>query len=164
MDMNTALRDIHYPVAVEDAVRAKRRLAFDEVFFVQLKALVDRRTLATLTSLPIEAVVADVKSDIARLSFSLTKDQRVALFEVIKDMERTFPMNRLLQGDVGSGKTVVAFLAGLHVARAGAQTIVLAPTEVLAQQHYATLLAVCGPDKGVSHSADGQELLLEPVQ
>lgn len=149
MDMNTALRDIHYPVAVEDAVRAKRRLAFDEVFFVQLKALVDRRTLATLTSLPIDAVVADVKSDIARLSFSLTKDQRVALLEVIKDMERAFPMNRLLQGDVGSGKTVVAFLAGLHVARAGAQTIVLAPTEVLAQQHYATLLAVCGPDKGV---------------
>jgi ATP-dependent DNA helicase RecG len=82
---------------------------------------------------------AYMRALIAALPFRLTKDQRVAVLEVLRDMERPHPMNRLLEGDVGSGKTVVALLAALHAARTGYQTVVLAPTEVLAIQHYRTL-------------------------
>lgn len=139
MDLDQAVRTVHYPTDESLVATAKERLAFDDLLLFQIKSLHDRRLMNKLRS-PRIALDADfMKKTVAGLPFTLTRDQRLAAFEVLKDMERPFPMNRLLEGDVGSGKTIVALLAALHAARAGWQTVVIAPTEVLAQQHYATL-------------------------
>lgn len=145
MDLDEAIKTVHYPADPNGVPMAKDRLAFDDLLLFQIKALHDRRLLNKLRS-PRLVLDADfMKKAVAGLPFGLTKDQRVAAFEVLQDMARPYPMNRLLEGDVGSGKTVVALLAALHAARHGAQTVIVAPTEVLAQQHYATLQAIARP-------------------
>ncbi|HXK35959.1 MAG TPA: ATP-dependent DNA helicase RecG [Candidatus Paceibacterota bacterium] len=138
-ELSTALQTVHYPAAIADVDAAKARLAFDDILLLQLKALSERRLLNLRRAPTLTLDVAYMKKAVAVLPFTLTHDQRVAAFEILKDMERAFPMNRLLEGDVGSGKTAVALLAAFHVAHAGRQTALLAPTEVLAQQHAATL-------------------------
>ncbi len=134
-----ALRVLHYPESVDAVPVARERLAFDDLLLLQLKALRERRFINQLVSTSIPMDTPYMRSLVATLPFTLTKDQRVATLEVLKDMERPHPMNRLLEGDVGSGKTVIALLAALHAARLGHQTVLLAPTEVLAHQHYQTL-------------------------
>jgi ATP-dependent DNA helicase RecG len=145
--LSDALHVLHYPESEEAVPAARERLAFDDLLLLQLKAMSERRFLTQLkaTSIPMDAVY--MRKLIAELPFTLTKDQRIATLEVLRDMERPYPMNRLLEGDVGSGKTVIALLSALHAARKGYQTVLLAPTEVLAQQHYRTLqtLAVAFP-------------------
>ncbi len=143
-ELSDALRAVHYPATEAAAARARRRLAFDELLLLQLKALSERRLANRRRSLCIPMDVPLMRQLVAALPFPLTHDQRVATTEVLRDMERPFPMNRLLEGDVGSGKTVVATLAATHAARAGYQTVLLAPTEVLAQQHYRTLQSLVG--------------------
>jgi ATP-dependent DNA helicase RecG len=138
-DLTDALRTVHYPDTEEAVPAARERLAFDDLLLLQLKALRERRLINRLRSIRIPMDAAYMRTLIATLPFALTKDQRVATLEILRDMERVYPMNRLMEGDVGSGKTVVALLAALHAAKAGHQTVVLAPTEVLAQQHYRTL-------------------------
>lgn len=143
-DLTDALKTVHYP-DTEDAVPAARdRLAFDDLLLLQLKALRERRQMNKLRSVRIPMDTAYMRTLIATLPFTLTKDQRIATLEILRDMERAYPMNRLMEGDVGSGKTVVALLAALHAARAGHQTVLLAPTEILAQQHYRTLRTLAG--------------------
>jgi ATP-dependent DNA helicase RecG len=148
IDLAQAVRTIHYPDDVDQVPQARERLAFDDLLLFQLKALHDRRQMNRLRSRRVALDNACMKRLVGALPFELTKDQRFAALEVLKDMERAYPMNRLLEGDVGSGKTVVAFLAALHAARAGFQTVVLAPTEVLAVQHYATLRAMTSSEHG----------------
>ncbi len=143
-DITDALRTVHYPESVEAVPAARERLAFDDLLLLQLQALRERRQINRLHSLQIPMDVAFMKQQIATLPFALTKDQRVATLEILQDMEQPYPMNRLLEGDVGSGKTVVALLAALHLAQAGKQTALLAPTEILAQQHYRTLCSMLG--------------------
>ena len=144
-DLTDAIRTIHYPDTEEAVPAARDRLAFDDLLLLQLKALRERRQMNRLRSVRIPMDAPYMRTLVATLPFTLTKDQRVATLEVLKDMERLYPMNRLMEGDVGSGKTVVAILVALHAAKVGHQTVLLAPTEVLALQHYHTLRTLAGP-------------------
>jgi ATP-dependent DNA helicase RecG len=147
--ISDALRTVHYPATIDATKDARDRLAFDDLLLLQLKALHDRRQANKLMSVRIPMDAEYMRKIIAKLPFTLTKDQRVATLEILQDMERIYPMNRLLEGDVGSGKTVVAFLSALHSAENGYQAVVLAPTEVLAQQHYKTLQDMLGANSGI---------------
>src|SRR3990167_9273431 len=131
-----AIKNIHFPNSEESAQKAKERLAFDDLMLFQIKALLERRKLNQLKSASIPFNEDLVKSFIADLPFELTKDQKIAAWEILKDLEKKYPMNRLIEGDVGSGKTVVALIAAYQIAKAGHQTVFLAPTEVLAGQHF----------------------------
>lgn len=144
MPLDAAIKEIHFPTTEEQLKRAQERIAFDEILGMQLRALVERRKLVTLTSAPITFDQHFMRDRIKKLPFTLTKDQKVALWEILKDFERRYPMNRLLEGDVGSGKTVVALLAALQTHKAGWQTAYLAPTEILAQQHFKTMTDLAG--------------------
>jgi len=142
--LDVAIREIHFPSTDEQAKKARERIAFDEILAMQLRSLTERRKLVTLKSAAISFDQQFIKDRIKKLPFVLTKDQKVALWEIFKDFERRYPMNRLLEGDVGSGKTVVALLATLQVFQAGWQTAYLAPTEILAQQHFKTMTDLAG--------------------
>jgi len=142
LSLEKAIRLIHYPDRQEDAERAKERLAFDDLFLFQIKALLERRKINQLKSVPIKFSQIDIKAFIATLPFELTKDQKIASFEILKDLEKSYPMNRLMEGDVGSGKTVVALIAAFQAAKEGSQSVFMAPTEVLAHQHYGNILGL----------------------
>lgn len=142
--LDTAIREVHFPSGEEQVKKARERIAFDEILAMQLRALTERRKLVTLKSASIPFNQPFIKERIKKLPFILTKDQKVALWEVLKDFERRYPMNRLLEGDVGSGKTVVALLSALQVFQAGWQIAYLAPTEILAQQHFKTMTDLAG--------------------
>lgn len=137
--INTALRQAHFPSDQESMRQAKDRLAFEELLFFQLRALRTRRSITRLKALKINFDKIVVKSFVESLPFELTTDQKIAAFEILKDLERTFPMNRLLNGDVGSGKTIVALIAAYQAAKTGYQVAFMAPTEILAQQHFQTV-------------------------
>lgn len=140
-----AVLGMHFPKTARDVESARERLAFEELFQLLLASQLNRQENAKLTGwhIPFEqSVVADF---VKQLPFELTGAQRRAAWEVIQDFERKTPMNRLLQGDVGSGKTVVAGLAARQAAHAGFQTALMAPTEILASQHAETLRTLLQP-------------------
>ena len=139
MSRSQALMSMHFPKNLEDANGARERLAFEELFQLLLASQLNKQENAKLIGwhIPFEQpVIADF---VKRLPFELTSAQRIASWEIIQDLEQKTPMNRLLQGDVGSGKTVVAGLVACQVAHAGFQTAIMAPTEILATQHAETL-------------------------
>ncbi len=138
-DITTALQKVHYPLSLAEADQAKERLAFDELLLFQIKSLLERRKLNQLKSPAFPFDKEFITDLISRLPFELTKDQKIATWEILKDLEKSYPMNRLMEGDVGSGKTVVALIAAAQTAKAGYQTVFLAPTEVLAHQHMETI-------------------------
>lgn len=140
-----ALLKMHFPKAVDDVARARERLAFEELFQLLLASQMNRQENAKLEGWHIPFDLAVVKEFVAKLPFELTNAQRRAAWEIIQDFEQQTPMNRLLQGDVGSGKTVVAGLAALSAASAGYQTALMAPTEILASQHAETLRKLLEP-------------------
>ena len=133
-----ALRAVHFPDSPEDAARAHERLVFEELFLLQLANAVLRQELAESSAPPLPIAVPDLKAMVAALPFALTATQKAALWDVVQDIGKPRPMNRLVQGDVGSGKTVVAVLAAHVAARAGFQAALMAPTDVLARQHFET--------------------------
>ena len=135
-DIHTALIQIHFPESKEKLLRAQKRFAFEEMFLVQLKTLQVKTRWEQNKSLRIRFDEKLIQNFVKNLPFKLTGAQRKASFEILKDLEKTMPMNRLLNGDVGSGKTVVAAIASLQAASAGFQAAILAPTEVLARQHF----------------------------
>lgn len=140
-----AIMAMHFPDSMADIEKARERLAFEELFQLLLASQLNRQENAKLIgwSIPFEqSVVADF---VSKLSFKLTSAQRVAAWEIIQDLEQKTPMNRLLQGDVGSGKTVVAGLVACQVTSAGLQTAIMAPTEILATQHAETLCKLLQP-------------------
>ncbi len=144
--LDEALRWIHFPDTPEDAARAVRRLAFDELFLLQLGVLERRRDWREGSPGKAIAVEREEVRDFARsLGFTLTSDQKRAVADILDDIERPIAMNRLLQGDVGSGKTVVAACAVLAAALAGAQTAFMAPTQILAEQHFQTMTDLMEP-------------------
>ncbi|MEV0716739.1 ATP-dependent DNA helicase RecG [Asanoa sp. NPDC050611] len=144
--LDTALREIHRPGSRDDLARAKRRLKWDEAFAVQL-TLVQRKLRATaLPARPRPATPDGLLTAFdGRLPYELTEGQRRVGTEIAADLATTHPMHRLLQGEVGSGKTVCALRAMLQVVDAGGQATLLAPTEVLAAQHYRGISALLGP-------------------
>lgn len=139
-----ALRQVHFPSSRNNLVAARRRLGFEEVFAVSLAAKLNRSTNMHLESFVIKFDQAKIKALLKRLPFQLTLAQKRSLWEIIQDFERQHPMNRLLQGDVGSGKTVVAALAAYQALLGGYQVAVMVPTEVLVAQHTATFRNLLG--------------------
>ncbi len=137
--LTTALQKIHYPLTLAEADQARERLAFDDLLLFQIKALLERRKINQLKSPAIPFDKELVTDLIKHLPFELTKDQKISAWEILKDLGRSYPMNRLMEGDVGSGKTVVALIAAVQAAKAGYQTVFMAPTEVLACQHMETI-------------------------
>lgn len=140
-----ALLGMHFPKTRDDVARARERLAFEELFQLLLASQLNRQANAKLEGWHIPFDLPAVKEFVVKLPFELTGAQRRAAWEIIQDFEKQTPMNRLLQGDVGSGKTVVAGLAALSAARAGYQTALMAPTEILASQHAETLSRLLEP-------------------
>lgn len=136
IDLNTAIRQIHFPDNLPQAQSAKRRLAFNEFFLIQLMLLKQKRKISHQPALFIPFNQKLIKNFVKQLPFELTNDQRIAAWEIFQDLEKNSPMNRLLNGDVGSGKTIVAIAAALEIADAGCQTALMAPTEILAKQHF----------------------------
>ncbi len=147
-DINLALHSIHFPLELPEALRAKERFAFEDLFFLQLfnvkqkLALTEQRAPSFPVDLPF------IKDLLLHLPFPLTFSQKRSLWEILKDTARATPMNRLLQGDVGSGKTVVVAIAALHAAHHGYQAALMAPTEILARQHYETFKKFFGEFEG----------------
>lgn len=145
LSRSQAVLKMHFPESADDVEVARERLAFEELFQLLLASQLNRQENAKLTGwyIPFEQPV--VANFVKQLPFELTSAQRIAAWEIIQDLERKTPMNRLLQGDVGSGKTVVAGLVACQVAHAGFQTAIMAPTEILAGQHAETLNKLLQP-------------------
>jgi ATP-dependent DNA helicase RecG len=140
-----ALLGMHFPKELKDISDAKERLAFEELFELLLASQLNRQENAKLQGWHIPFDKEVVKAFVAKLPFELTNAQRLAAWEILQDFEKEVPMNRLLQGDVGSGKTVVAGLAARQAAHEGFQTALMAPTEILASQHAETLQNLLSP-------------------
>jgi ATP-dependent DNA helicase RecG len=135
-DLSTALGQIHFPDNQEKLIRAQKRFAFQEMFLMQLKTIQTRKNWEGKKSFDISFDEKLIQEFVKKLPFKLTNAQRKATFEILKDLERPHPMNRLLNGDVGSGKTIVAASSILQSVSAGYQVALMAPTEVLARQHF----------------------------
>jgi ATP-dependent DNA helicase RecG len=138
-ELNEAIQTIHFPRTLEDAMAARKRFSFENLFLLQLTNLQQKLKLAEKKAPVIKTDLEKVRSILTKLPFELTPSQKKSLWEIVKDLERPQPMNRLLQGDVGSGKTVVAAIAATAVAANGYQTAFMAPTEILARQHFETM-------------------------
>jgi ATP-dependent DNA helicase RecG len=146
MDAGSALRTVHRPASREDAERARHRLRFEEAFVLQAELARRRESAAALPAVPRTPVSGGLLDALdARLPFRLTEGQVRVGEEIAADLARDHPMHRLLQGEVGTGKTVVALRAMLAVVDTGGQAVLLAPTEVLAQQHLRSLRDLLGP-------------------
>lgn len=143
-EINKALWQIHFPQTLEESAYARKRFAFEELFLLQLYNLAAKSALAKEKAPPMQYDLEYVKSLLTSLPFELTFSQKRSLWEVLQDVAKPRPMNRLLQGDVGSGKTVIAAITALIAAKNGLQTAFMAPTEVLARQHYLTLKKLFG--------------------
>jgi len=144
-DFMTALREVHEPTSAESAERARARLTFDEALLMQL-FLVLRRLEVRAATTKKRAPITDglLAAFDQRMPFELTAGQKEVWREISADLASPHPMYRLLQGDVGSGKTIIALRAMLSVVDSGGQAALLAPTEVLAQQHYRNFHALLG--------------------
>lgn len=140
-----ALTNIHFPSTPQDIENARRRLAFEELFELLLASQLNKQANAQLEGWPIKFEQAVVKEFIKALPFELTPAQKSAAWDILQDIERKQPMNRLVQGDVGAGKTVVAAIAARQATSAGYQVAILAPTEILASQHAKTLALLLEP-------------------
>lgn len=137
MSRADAVMALHFPENPEDVERAQQRIAFEEMYFVQVDAL-ERKKMwqgehQKRLMIPMDSEL--IKTFFASLKFQPTGSQKIAIYEILRDMEKDVPMSRLLEGDVGSGKTLVAVAVMATVLRAGGQCALMVPTEVLARQH-----------------------------
>jgi ATP-dependent DNA helicase RecG len=149
LNLRDCMREIHFPSSTERQKEAKRRLIFDEFFLFELNLLNRIQRLQKNTSAyPVTDGEKSFERFSAKLPFVLTPSQKQAIQEIFRDLSQTTPMARLLQGDVGSGKTAVAACAFQAVRQAGYQAVFLAPTETLAEQHFLTLRQYFTGDQG----------------
>jgi len=146
IDFSEAFRRVHFPpegesIEVLNCQRSDghRRIIFDEFFFLELGLALKKKGMALETGITFQTDGILARKLLDLLSFQLTRSQDKVWAEIREDLERPHPMNRLIQGDVGSGKTVVALLASLYVVECGYQAAIMAPTEVLAEQHFLNL-------------------------
>ncbi|MFA3782523.1 ATP-dependent DNA helicase RecG [Melioribacteraceae bacterium 4301-Me] len=137
LDIKQTIKNIHFPQNFTLLEKARERLKFEEMFYFEcLVAIRKNFVKSTITGIPFQIKAEPIKKFLKRLPFELTKDQLHVLSEIRKDLESKKPMNRLLQGDVGSGKTIVALISMIIVKYNGYQSVLMAPTEILADQHY----------------------------
>lgn len=133
-----AVQEIHFPSSQEKLEAARDRLGYEELFVLQLRSLEAKKQWQNSRPSAEGGMPLDpefVKQFFATLPFTPTNAQKIVIYEILKDMEKPFPMMRLLEGDVGSGKTMVAVMAALQAVKHGTQVAIMAPTEVLARQH-----------------------------
>ncbi|MCE1247988.1 MAG: ATP-dependent DNA helicase RecG [Firmicutes bacterium] len=137
MHIRDALKAIHHPKDQQEVEQARLRLVFEEAFLMQLSLAIQRRKRRTgAKKIKYNHSPAFMRDFEQSISFSLTDAQRRVIEEILGDMHSPEPMNRLLQGDVGSGKTIVCVYFSLLAAKSGYQSVIMAPTEILAEQHY----------------------------
>jgi len=134
--LGDALLQVHFPDSQETLQKARERLAFDEIFYLQTGVLRQKREWKSVEAQRFTVVDDWLDARIKSLPFSLTSVQQKAISDIRTDLSLGKPMNRLLQGDVGSGKTVVAAIASAMITSSGAQAAIMAPTSILAEQHY----------------------------
>ncbi|AKM83475.1 ATP-dependent DNA helicase RecG [Candidatus Woesebacteria bacterium RIFOXYC1_FULL_31_51] len=139
VDYKKAIFDIHFPETVNSYVKAKERLAFNELLNLQLEAKRRKQILQKKKTNKLTVDKKEVDDFIKNLPFKLTNSQTKVVDEILTDLTNDIPMNRLLQGDVGSGKTVVSAIAALVTILNGLQVVLMAPTQILANQHYETI-------------------------
>jgi len=143
LDRTTSLNDIHFPEGLSNYYKAKKRLAFDE--FIYLQTIFKRKKKSNKLIIGSEKIQSNnelMKTFTENLDFELTSAQKRTINEILKDMNKNSPMKRLLQGDVGSGKTIVAACAVYSASNAGFKSALMAPTEVLAEQHFNSLTSI----------------------
>lgn len=139
LDLANAIRQIHFPKTLLGANQAKRRLAFDELFLIELFVLSQKRNWQKFGALiiPFTNEIKKIIQDfVKKLPFKLTNAQKISAWQILQDLAKPFPMNRLLEGDVGSGKTLVAAIAALACIKSDYQVAIMAPTEILSFQHF----------------------------
>lgn len=140
-----AIEMIHFPVSTTILAKAERRIGFEEIFELTLASLLNKYELAREMSIRVPFDEVAARTFVKNLPFKLTDSQRRAIWQIFLDMDKEQPMNRLLEGDVGSGKTVVATMAAMMVVRNSFQVALLAPTEILARQHAETVTDLLSP-------------------
>ena len=140
-----ALLNIHFPENNKDVASAREYLSYEELFELLLAAQLNKQDNQKLKSIPLPFNAANTKQFTGSLPFTLTPAQKRAAWDILQDLEKKTPMNRLLQGDVGSGKTVVAAMSAHQTAKNGHQTAILAPTAILATQHAESLSRLLKP-------------------
>ena len=148
LPIQEAVWQLHFPNSFEHADAAKSRFSFEDIFLIQLNVLKEKIKLMQkkAAACPMSADLMKTFTD--SLPFQLTDSQRKCAFAILKDLEKTVPMSRLLEGDVGSGKTVVATMAALSTVKNGHQVAFMAPTEILAKQHFRSVSEMLNPPAG----------------
>ena len=136
ISISQAIWQIHFPDSLALAKKAQERFSFEELFIIELAVLKERMKLNKKKAAAIPLDIKLIKRFVKTLPFKLTDAQKRSAYRILQDMEYPCPMNRLLEGDVGSGKTVVAIMAALNTIKAGHQVAFMAPTEILAKQHF----------------------------
>jgi len=136
MPLGDALLQVHFPTSQDKLRAARERLAFDEIFYLQMGVLRQKRDWKSVDARHFSVSDEWLEARLTGLPFTLTSAQQTALSDIRADLDSGKPMNRLIQGDVGSGKTVVAALAAAMITSNGAQAAIMAPTSILAEQHY----------------------------
>ena len=139
LEIKKAIWQIHFPDSLKEAEMAKKRFIFEELFNLALIILREKIKLTKEKGIAVDLKLDLIQKFIKSLPFKLTDDQKKATWQILKDLEKSKPMNRLLDGDVGSGKTIVATIAILNTIKSELQTAFMAPTEILAKQHFKTL-------------------------
>lgn len=140
LSLGETIKKSHFPETEQDANKARQRLAFEEIFYTELLVQKHKISLSKRKSFAVKFKPELVQNFVKSLPFTLTPAQKKAAWDILQDLQKPLPMNRLLEGDVGSGKTLVAAIAALEVVTEGFQAALLAPTEILAAQHYQTLI------------------------
>lgn len=148
--LHKALNNIHFPIRINELKSAQRRLAFEELFLISLQANIVREESSKKRARSFNIDLDILKGFISKLPFALTDDQKKAVWQIVQDMENDRPMSRLLNGDVGSGKTIVAAIASLVVKGNGFKTLIMAPTEILANQHFDTFKKIFSADDQIA--------------
>ncbi|MFH2019715.1 MAG: ATP-dependent DNA helicase RecG [bacterium] len=144
LDYQTALSEIHHPSSDSSLASAVHRLSFDELYSLQLKALQEHQPIKVKTT-ALKFDSSRVNAFLSSLPFTLTSSQEKAIKVILGDLTKTTAMNRLLQGEVGSGKTILAVAAAIATHSAGFRTVLMAPTQILANQLYDNFLEYCNP-------------------
>ncbi|MBU0572247.1 ATP-dependent DNA helicase RecG [Patescibacteria group bacterium] len=148
VDLSSAISSVHFPKTLEEVEEGKKRLAFDELLRIQLNSLWKKKKWEqNKASFRLSVKIKDTSKFLKKLPFKLTASQDDAVKEILDDLGKDNPMNRLLEGDVGSGKTVVAAIAAFACFLNEHQTVFMAPTQILAEQHFKTLKQMFSPFK-----------------